>query len=106
LSLPPEHADDASRLQQPRKRRSKFEIHAAILQAVYDGYMGPTAIMYRSNQSWAELSKELNHLLHKELLVKTSLDKRVIYNLTESGRDALREYQKVLKQLETNSTIK
>lgn len=71
-----------------------MEMVCDILKVVSSGPTKPTHILYKANMSWKVLSSYLDFLTTNEMIEKGEQDggKRVIYNLTNKGRNILRLY--------------
>lgn len=76
----------------PAARRSAFEIRMDVLKVAAEGCAKPTHIMYRSNTSWMVLHKNLDSLVTSGFMRQTGEGSRVEYEITDSGRAVLRDY--------------
>lgn len=93
-------------------RRSRFELHANILETVRRGINKPTKIMYNLGLAWTPLTQLLKSL-EDQGLVDVSYpngDKkkgRKIYSVTEKGAFFLSYFNKAkdLMELETSSGL-
>ena len=80
-------------------RRSELEIKMDVLQVVSQGIDRPTQIMYKANLSWIALQENLKALVARSFLVEENLGTRKRYELTQSGYEILRTFQKVLETM-------
>jgi predicted transcriptional regulator len=80
-------------------RRSELEIKMDVLQVVSQGIDRPTQIMYKANLSWIALQENLKSLVAKSFLREENLGPRRRYELTQSGFDILRTFQKVIDSM-------
>ena len=80
-------------------RRSELEIKMDVLQVVSQGIDRPTQIMYKANLSWIALQENLKSLVAKAFLREENLGPRRRYELTQSGFDILRTFQKVIDSM-------
>jgi predicted transcriptional regulator len=80
-------------------RRSELEIKMDVLQVVSQGIDRPTQIMYKANLSWVALQENLKTLVSRAFLREENLGSRRRYELTQSGYEILRTFQKVLETL-------
>jgi len=80
-------------------RRSKMEVLLDILDAVSEGSVGPTKIMYRSNLSWLLFQESLDFLLANGLLLEELDSMRRSYRLTEKGFKVLKGYRGLREEL-------
>lgn len=80
-------------------RRSELEIKMDVLQVVSQGIDRPTQIMYKANLSWMALQENLKALVAKSFLREESVGPRRRYELTQSGYEILRTFQKVLESM-------
>ena len=80
-------------------RRSELEIKMDVLQVVSQGIDRPTQIMYKANLSWIALQENLKALVAKAFLREENLGTRKRYELTQSGYEILRTFQKVLETM-------
>ena len=85
-------------------RRSKLEIHIAILRALaYHGKLKPTHITYKANVNCSALKECLDFLLKrnlvKEQLINIKRKTRRVYAITELGLKALRNINEINKAL-------
>ena len=81
-------------------RRSKLEIHIAILRALaYHGKLKPTHITYKANINCSALKECLDFLMDRDLIVEQSISKRrqtrKVYAITELGMTALRNVKEI-----------
>ena len=81
-------------------RRSKLEIHIAILRALaYHGKLKPTHITYKANVNCSALKDCLEFLMERELIKEQSISKRKqtrkVYAITELGLTALRNVNEI-----------
>ena len=82
-------------------RRSELEIKMDVLQVVSQGIDRPTQIMYKANLSWMALQANLKALVAKSFLKEESVGPRRRYELTQSGYEILRTFQRVLETMGT-----
>ena len=80
-------------------RRSELEIKMDVLQVVSQGIDRPTQIMYKANLSWMALQENLKALVAKSFLKEESVGPRRRYELTQSGYEILRTFQRVLETM-------
>ena len=85
-------------------RRSKLEIHIAILRALaYHGKLKPTHITYKANVNCSALKDCLDFLINRNLIKELTINKkrktRKIYAITELGLTALRNVREINKAL-------
>ncbi len=71
-----------------------------MLNAVRDGALGPTQIMYRANVSWLIVSQHLKELVQHGILSEHNIRNRFTYALTERGISILRSYRVVMDQFD------
>jgi predicted transcriptional regulator len=81
-------------------RRSKLEIHIAILRALaYHGKLKPTHITYKANINCSALKECLDFLMERNLIVEQSISRkkqtRKVYAITELGMTALRNVKEI-----------
>ena len=70
-----------------------------VLQVVSQGIDWPTQIMYTANLSWMALQEHLRTLVAGSFLKEENLGTRRRYELTQSGYEILRTFQKVLESM-------
>ena len=80
-------------------RRSELEIKMDVLQVVSQGIDRPTQIMYKANLSWLALQENLKSLVKRSFLREENLGTRRRYELTQSGYEVLRTFQKVVEAM-------
>ena len=85
-------------------RRSKLEIHIAILRALaYHGKLKPTHITYKANINCSALKECLDFLMDRNLIVEQSISRkrqtRKVYAITEIGMTALRNVKEINNSL-------
>jgi len=81
-------------------RRSKLEIHIAILRALaYHGRLKPTHITYKANVNCSALKECIDFLMERKLICEQSISKksksRKVYAITELGLNALRNVKEI-----------
>jgi predicted transcriptional regulator len=81
-------------------RRSKLEIHIAILRALaYHGKLKPTHITYKANVNCSALKECLEFLMERNLVKELSISKkkqtRKVYAITDLGLTALRNVNEI-----------
>jgi len=81
-------------------RRSKLEIHIAILRALaYHGKLKPTHITYKANINCSALKECIDFLLERNLIKEQSISKRhqtrKVYAITDLGLTALRNVKEI-----------
>jgi predicted transcriptional regulator len=81
-------------------RRSKLEIHIAILRALaYHGKLKPTHITYKANVNCSALKECLDFLMERNLIKEQSISRkkqtRKVYAITELGLNALRNVKEI-----------
>jgi predicted transcriptional regulator len=81
-------------------RRSKLEIHIAILRALaYHGKLKPTHITYKANVNCSALKECLDFLMDRSLIKELSINRkrqtRKVYAITELGLTALRNVKEI-----------
>ena len=75
-----------------------MEVLLDILDAVSEGSVGPTKIMYRSNLSWLLFQESLDFLLANGLLEEFDSVRRS-YRLTDKGFKVLKGYKGIREEL-------
>jgi predicted transcriptional regulator len=80
-------------------RRSELEIKMDVLQVVSQGIDRPTQIMYKANLSWVALQDCLKSLVAKKFITEENQGSRRRYELTQTGYELLRTFQKVLEAM-------
>lgn len=80
-------------------RRSELEIKMDVLQVVSQGIDRPTQIMYKANLSWVALQECLKSLVAKSFITEENQGSRRRYELTQSGYEIMRTFQKVLEAM-------
>jgi predicted transcriptional regulator len=86
-------------------RRSELETKMDVLQVVSQGIDRPTQIMYKANLSWVALQDNLKSLVSKSFLREENLGSRRRYELTQSGFEILRTFQKVVETMGSMPTV-
>ena len=81
-------------------RRSKLEIHIAILRALAcHGRLKPTHITYKANVNCSALKACLDFLMERNLIKEQSINKkrqtRKVYAITDLGLTALRNIKEI-----------
>jgi len=81
-------------------RRSKLEIHIAILRALaYHGRLKPTHITYKANVNCSALKACLDFLIERNLIKEHSINQkrqtRKVYSITDLGLTALRNVKEI-----------
>jgi len=81
-------------------KRSKLEIHIAILRALaYHGRLKPTHITYKANVNYSALKECIDFLMERNLIKEQSINKRrqtrKIYAITDLGLTALRNVKEI-----------
>lgn len=81
-------------------RRSKLEIHIAILRALaYHGKLKPTHITYKANVNCSALKDCLDFLMERNLIKEQSISRRrqtrKVYAITDLGLTALRNVNEI-----------
>ena len=81
-------------------RRSKLEIHIAILRALaYHGKLKPTHITYKANINCSALKECIDFLLERNLIKEQAINKkrktRKVYAITEQGLTVLRNVKEI-----------
>ena len=81
-------------------RRSKLEIHIAILRALaYHGKLKPTHITYKANVNCSALKECLDFLIKRKLIKEFTINKkrkaRKFYAISELGLTALRNVKEI-----------
>lgn len=69
-------------------RRSRTEVIVDILTEAHDG-ANKTRIMYRANLNFMRFNQYLSELLENGLLEENRVNGRVVYKVTQSGKDLL-----------------
>jgi predicted transcriptional regulator len=85
-------------------RRSELETKMDVLRVVSQGIDRPTQIMYKANLSWVALQDNLKSLVGKAFLREENLGSRRRYELTQSGFEILRTFQKVIETMGSTPT--
>ncbi len=85
-------------------RRSKLEIHIAILRALAcHGRLKPTHITYKANVNCSALKECLSFLVQRNLVKEQTISKkgqkRRVYAITDLGLTALRNVKEIDKAL-------
>ena len=76
-----------------------MEVLLDILDAVSEGSVGPTKVMYRSNLSWLLFQESLDFLIANGLLIEEFDSVRRSYRLTEKGFKVLKGYKGLREKL-------
>lgn len=81
-------------------RRSKLEIHIAILRALaYHGKLKPTHITYKANVNCSALKECIDFLMERNLITEQSINNkkktRKVYAITDLGLTALRNVREI-----------
>ena len=81
-------------------RRSKLEIHIAILRALAcNGRLKPTHITYKANVNCSALKECLDFLMERNLIKEQSINRkrktRKVYAITDMGLTALRNVKEI-----------
>lgn len=84
------------------KKRSLIEMYVAVLRTIKKGTAAPTRIMYKTNLSWKPLTKILKSLERQRLILKKSTDGKFIYDITEKGKLALRQFDTLKETMKTD----
>ena len=74
-------------------KRSRLEIYVEILKTVRSGVNKPTIIMNRCNLAWTPFMGILGTLIDNSLVEVVEGSSRKTYNLTEKGREFLRQFE-------------
>lgn len=77
------------------KRRSKLRILVDILRVAERGEANITQIMLEANLPYTRLSKYIDELLEKGLLLKTEDAREVKFKVTKKGREFLKEFERI-----------
>ncbi|MEJ2272743.1 MAG: winged helix-turn-helix domain-containing protein, partial [Candidatus Bathyarchaeota archaeon] len=85
-------------------RRSKLEIHIAILRALAcNGRLKPTHITYKANVNCSALKECLDFLMERNLIKEQLINRRrktrKVYAITDTGLAALRNVNEINKAL-------
>ena len=85
-------------------RRSKLEIHIAILRALAcHGRLKPTHITYKANVNCSALKECLDFLMERNLIKEQEINRkrktRKVYAITDMGLTALRTVNEINKAL-------
>ena len=80
-------------------RRSELEIKMDVLQVVSQGIDRPTQIMDKANLSWVALQECLKSLVTKAFITEENQGSMRRYELTQTGYELLRTFQKVLEAM-------
>lgn len=85
---------------QRKERRHKLQIYYEILSAIREesmnaGEVRPTRIQHLSNMSYDKLSRYLNELEEKKMVIKNNT-----LSLTDKGHEFLKEYQRMQDLIE------
>jgi predicted transcriptional regulator len=80
-------------------KRSRLDIIAAILTVATNDWTGITKILYGANLDFRQLKQYIAFLVRKELLRTSKTDRGTYYMTTSRGINFLKEYEKLLKQL-------
>jgi predicted transcriptional regulator len=91
---------DAQEQPKLRSRRSSLEVRMDMLNAVRNGALGPTQIMYKANVSWLIVTQHLKELVGHGILSEHNIRNRFTYALTDKGISILRSYRLVMDQFE------
>ncbi|HDI74998.1 MAG: hypothetical protein DRJ52_01495 [Thermoprotei archaeon] len=85
-----------------RGRRSKLEIYASILEAIKrERKCRVTRILLYANLSYDRLIKYLTDLEKAGLIEKEKHNRGVYYRVTAKGDEFLKEYQRIVKFIES-----
>jgi predicted transcriptional regulator len=68
-----------------------------VLQVISQGIDRPTQIMYKANLSWVALQECLKSLVARTFITEEAQGSRRRYELTQTGFEILRTFQKVLE---------
>ena len=74
-------------------KRSRLEIYVEILKTIKSGVNKPTVILYRCNLAWKPLMGILETFVNNSLVEVVERGSRKTYNLTEKGRDFLKQFE-------------
>ncbi|MEM1509832.1 MAG: winged helix-turn-helix domain-containing protein [Thermofilaceae archaeon] len=77
------------------RRRSKLRILADIIQTVEKGESNVTKIMLEANLPYTRLTRYLEELEGKGMLVRVEEGREVKYRLTRKGREFLKEFRRL-----------
>jgi predicted transcriptional regulator len=84
-------------------KRSRLEVYFDVLEAIDQGTIKPTRIMYKTNLCWTALHDVLNILTSREFIREEKMNKTKRYYITEKGRNALSYYKKSISTLQPYS---
>ncbi len=85
-------------------RRDRLYIFADILAVAKKG-AAKTRIMYRANLSFKGANEYINFMLKTQLLRKTLVDNRTIYQTTEKGQEFFTSYNQLLQLIHEDNGL-
>lgn len=79
------------------KKRTRTEVISDILRVIQEknGKIKPTHLMYKANLSHKSMKLYLNQLLKNSLLKKIFIGDKMLYEITQKGRDFYIQYSKI-----------
>ena len=83
-------------------RRSRIDIIYSILKIIGEHNPGalPTHIVYKSNLSHVLFKSYLEVLLKNELIRARTIGRKILYDITDKGKDFTRTYERMRSILE------
>lgn len=90
-----------------KKRRSRLEVSAKILEIVADEVSTRTDLMYKARLSFHQVTVFLKYLLEREFIKEVKIGQKSAYEITEKGRLFQDYYIKLqeLTKLKTEPSI-
>lgn len=82
------------------ERRSNLEVlYAMVKLCIEEGGVMKTSMMYRTNQSFSVLNRNLNTLKKIGWLQETERNKRTVYVATDRGKRAVEGYKIIFNEI-------
>ncbi len=86
------------------KRRNNLELIYLILRNCQNP-CSKTDIAYGAKMNFQQLEKYLRQLYRNDLISINIVDKRKIYEITEKGKEAMKNMEKVIRHLNRRDTV-
>jgi len=83
-------------------KRGALEIFISIISSLAENNLKKTHLIYKANLDSRLASKYINSLVKLELVAKSSMDPS-FYVITLKGRDFLRQYNGLIKTIESHA---
>ena len=80
------------------KRRDKLIIMMEIIAIAKRG-TSKTHIMFKANLSFSQLKDYIDFLTKKSMLIKTQIDRKVVYKSTQKGLEFMEKQQNIIGML-------